>query len=36
MTLEAYNKMSTSIDVDKVDPAEAAKTFLEDAGIAAG
>jgi osmoprotectant transport system substrate-binding protein len=36
MTLEAYNKMSTSIDVDKIDPVEAAKTFLKDAGIAGG
>lgn len=33
LTLAAYNKMSTSIDVDKIDPSDAAKTFLDDAGI---
>ena len=30
LDLEAYNKMATSIDIDKVDPSDAAKTFLED------
>lgn len=34
LTLAAYNKMSTSIDVDKIDPKDAAKTFLQNAGIA--
>jgi osmoprotectant transport system substrate-binding protein len=34
MTLAAYNKMATSIDVDKIDPKDAAKTFLQNAGIA--
>jgi osmoprotectant transport system substrate-binding protein len=33
LTVEAYNKMSTAITEDKVDPSEAAATFLEDAGI---
>jgi osmoprotectant transport system substrate-binding protein len=33
MTLEAYNKMSTAITEDKVDPADAAAQFLKDAGI---
>jgi osmoprotectant transport system substrate-binding protein len=33
LSLAAYNKMSTSIDVDKIDPKDAAKTFLQDAGI---
>jgi osmoprotectant transport system substrate-binding protein len=33
LTVEAYNKMATSISEDKVDPSEAAATFLEDAGI---
>jgi osmoprotectant transport system substrate-binding protein len=33
MTLEAYNKMSTSIDVDKIDPKDAAETFLSENGL---
>jgi osmoprotectant transport system substrate-binding protein len=33
LTVEAYNKMSTAITEDKVDPSEAAATFLKDAGI---
>ena len=33
LTLEAYNKMSTSIDVDGVSPRNAAETFLRDAGL---
>jgi glycine betaine/choline ABC-type transport system substrate-binding protein len=33
LTVEAYNKMSTAISEDKIDPSEAAATFLKDAGI---
>jgi osmoprotectant transport system substrate-binding protein len=33
LTLEAYNKMSTSIDADKIDPKEAAQTFLKENGL---
>jgi len=33
LTLDAYNKMSTSIDVDKVDPKDAATSFLKDNGL---
>jgi osmoprotectant transport system substrate-binding protein len=33
LTLEAYNKMATSIDVDKIDPKEAAQTFLKENGL---
>jgi osmoprotectant transport system substrate-binding protein len=33
MTLEEYNKMATSIDADKIDPKEAAQTFLKDNGL---
>jgi glycine betaine/choline ABC-type transport system substrate-binding protein len=33
MTLEAYNKMATSIDIDKIDPSDAAAAFLQDAGL---
>ena len=33
LTLEAYNKMSTSIDADKIDPKDAAESFLKDNGL---
>jgi osmoprotectant transport system substrate-binding protein len=33
LDLAAYNKMSTSIDVDKIDPDEAAKDFLSANGL---
>jgi osmoprotectant transport system substrate-binding protein len=33
LTLAAYNKMSTGISEDKLDPDEVAKTFLEDNGL---
>ena len=33
LTLEAYNKMSTGITEDKLDPEDVAKQFLKDAGL---
>ena len=36
MDIAAYNKMATSVDIEKNDPSDAAKTFLEDSGLATG
>jgi glycine betaine/choline ABC-type transport system substrate-binding protein len=33
LDLTAYNRMSTAVDVDKVEPREAAKDFLDAAGL---
>jgi osmoprotectant transport system substrate-binding protein len=33
LTLEAYNKMATGIDVEKLDPQDVAAQFLKDAGL---